>query len=123
MRFPVDLRNLGYRTENGRRVLVGTAASPGRVRGFARLLDSPADFARLHHGDILVATATTPNWTPLFARAAGVITDVGAITSHSSIVAREFGIPAVVGTQQATRTIIDGDLVTVDGSAGRVFLD
>ncbi|AGC46093.1 phosphoenolpyruvate synthase [Myxococcus stipitatus DSM 14675] len=123
MRWPVNLRQLCAETESTASVLQGTAASPGRVRALARVLSSPAEFDRLEEGEVLVAVATTPTWTPLFARASAVVTDVGAISSHSSIVAREYGIPAVVGTQQATRVIRDGQMVTVDGTAGRVHLE
>jgi len=71
---------------------------------------------------VLVAAITTPAWTPLFALAAAVVTDVGGPLSHSSIVAREYGVPAVLGTGVATRRIHSGDRITVDGSAGVVTL-
>jgi phosphoenolpyruvate synthase/pyruvate phosphate dikinase len=70
----------------------------------------------------LVAAITTPAWTPLFARAAAVVTDVGGPLSHGSIVAREYGIPAVLGTNTATKTIADGQRITVDGDTGIVTL-
>ncbi len=73
-------------------------------------------------GDVLVAEITTPAWTPLFAMAAGIVTDIGGPLSHGSIVAREYGIPAVLGTGVATQRIRSGQLVTVDGSAGTVNL-
>jgi pyruvate,water dikinase len=73
-------------------------------------------------GDVLVASITTPAWTPLFAMAAAVVTDIGGPLSHSSIVAREYGIPAVLGTAVATRRISSGQSITVDGDAGRVLL-
>jgi pyruvate,water dikinase len=73
-------------------------------------------------GDILVAEMTTPAWTPLFAMAAGVVTDIGGPLSHGSIVAREYGIPAVLGTGVATRRIHSGQVITVDGDAGIVAL-
>jgi pyruvate,water dikinase len=71
-------------------------------------------------GGVLVAAITTPAWTPLFAMAAAVVTDIGGPLSHGSIVAREYGIPAVMGTGVATRRIRSGQVVTVDGGAGRV---
>lgn len=71
-------------------------------------------------GEILVANTTTPAWTPLFAMAAAVVTDVGGPLSHGSIVAREYGIPAVLGTGVATRRIKSGQVITVDGVAGTV---
>jgi pyruvate,water dikinase len=73
-------------------------------------------------GEILVATITTPAWTPLFAMACGIVTDVGGTLSHGSIVAREYGIPAVLGTGVATRRIHSGQTLTVDGSQGVVIL-
>ncbi len=73
-------------------------------------------------GDVLVAAITTPAWTPLFARASAIVTDVGGPLSHGSIVAREYGIPAVLGTGAATNRIRNGQVVTVDGSAGVVTL-
>jgi pyruvate,water dikinase len=72
----------------------------------------------LQPGDVLVAPTATPGWTPLFARAAAVITDGGNLASHASLVAREYGIPAVVGTGDATLRLNDGQAVTVDGTTG-----
>ena len=103
-------------------VLRGIGASAGQVTGTARVLAGPADFGRLQPGDVLVASITTPAWTTLFAMAGGVVTDVGGPLSHSSIVAREYGIPAVLGTNVATRRIPDGARVRVDGEAGTVTL-
>ncbi len=103
-------------------VLTGIGASSGRVTATARVLSGPADFAQLQPGEVLVATITTPAWTSLFARAGAVVTDIGGPLSHSSIVAREYGIPAVLGTAVATRRITSGQRVTVDGDQGRVYL-
>ena len=103
-------------------VLTGIGASAGRVTATARVLAGPADFARLQPGEVLVASITTPAWTSLFARAGAVVTDIGGPLSHSSIVAREYGIPAVLGTAVATRRITDGQQITVDGDQGRVYL-
>jgi phosphohistidine swiveling domain-containing protein len=100
----------------------GVGASPGRVTATAQVLHGPEDFDRMQPGDILVAGITTPAWTPLFAMAAAVVTDVGGPLSHGSIVAREYGIPAVLGTGVATRRIHSGQVVTVDGSEGVVIL-
>ena len=122
MTWPVDLRRSGFRLVGAERVLVGTAASPGRIRARARVLGFPAEFERLERGDVLVTVATTPVWTPLFSRVAAVVTDVGGMASHSSIVAREYRIPAVVGTRQGSRVIRDGQIVTVDGTQGKVYL-
>ena len=98
----------------------GIAGSGGRASGVARVLAGPQDFGRLQPGEILVASITTPAWTPLFAIAGGVVTDVGGPLSHSSIVAREYGIPAVLGTGVATRSIPDGSRVELDGDRGTV---
>ena len=103
-------------------MLRGTAASSGQVTATARVLSGPADFGRMRPGDVLVASITTPAWTSLFTMAAAVVTDVGGPLSHSSIVAREYGIPAVLGTGVATRRISDGARVLVDGDAGTVTL-
>jgi pyruvate,water dikinase len=100
----------------------GVAASPGRVTATARVLHGPEDFDQMRPGDILVAGITTPAWTPLFAMAAGVVTDIGGPLSHGSIVAREYGIPAVLGTGVASRRIHSGQTITVDGDAGTVVL-
>jgi pyruvate,water dikinase len=103
-------------------LLKGVAASPGQVTATARVLLGPEDFGQMTPGDVLVAEITTPAWTPLFALAAGIVTDIGGPLSHGSIVAREYGIPAVLGTGVATRRIHSGQSVTVDGSAGTVSL-
>jgi pyruvate,water dikinase len=102
--------------------LKGVAASPGQVTATARVLLGPEDFGQMRPGDILIAEITTPAWTPLFAMAAGIVTDIGGPLSHGSIVAREYGIPAVMGTGVATRRIQNGQTVTVDGAAGTVTL-
>ena len=103
--------------------MTGVAASPGIVRGTARLVLSLDDVDRLAPGEILVTYATAPPWTPLFAVAAAFVTDAGGWLSHCAVVAREYGIPAVVGTRIATRSIPDGAIVTVDGSRGVVTIE
>lgn len=103
-------------------VLKGTGASAGQVMATARVLGGPEDFGRMQPGDVLVASITTPAWTTLFAMASAVVTDIGGPLSHSSIVAREYGIPAVLGTAVATRRIADGERIQVDGDAGTVTL-
>jgi pyruvate,water dikinase len=100
--------------------LRGSAGSPGVVRGTARVVRSLAEADRLQAGDVLVAEFTAPPWTPLFATAAAVVTDAGGILSHCAVVAREYGIPAVVGTGNATAVIRDGQQVEVDGNTGLV---
>ncbi|MFF4576582.1 PEP/pyruvate-binding domain-containing protein [Streptomyces sp. NPDC001410] len=112
----------GTQEREGRRVLVGTPGSPGRARGIARIVTGPEDFRRFQPGDVLVAHATTPVWTPLFNIASAAVTEVGGNFSHAAIVAREFGIPLVNGALDATRDIEEGTPVLVDGSAGIVEL-
>ncbi|HLE53107.1 MAG TPA: PEP/pyruvate-binding domain-containing protein [Anaerolineales bacterium] len=103
-------------------VIKGVATSAGKVTAPACVLHGPEDFDLMKPGAVLVAGTTTPAWTPLFAMASAIVTDIGGPLSHGSIVAREYGIPAVMGTGVATRRIRNGQLVTVDGSAGNVTL-
>jgi phosphohistidine swiveling domain-containing protein len=103
-------------------VIKGTAGSAGTITAPARVLAGPQDFGQMRPGDVLVASITTPAWTSLFAMASAVVTDIGGPLSHSSIVAREYGIPAVLGTAVATRRISSGQLIRVDGDAGTVSL-
>jgi rifampicin phosphotransferase len=100
--------------------IVGQPASPGRATGPLRILHGPGDFDRFQPGEVLVARATAPAWTPLFARAVAVVTDGGTLAAHASLVAREYGIPAVVATGDATARLDDGQVVTVDGGAGTI---
>ena len=106
-------------TEGG---LHGTPASPGVARGTARVLLSPVG-ARLEPGEVLVAPATDPGWTPLFLTASALVMEMGGMMSHGAVVAREYGIPAVVGVAGATERIATGQQVSVDGSAGRVSVE
>jgi pyruvate,water dikinase len=85
-----------------------------------RILTSPAEGARLVAGEVLVAPMTTPDWVPTLRRAAAIVTDGGGMTCHAAIASRELGIPCVVGTRQATSVLSDGEMVTVDGKAGRI---
>jgi pyruvate,water dikinase len=107
--------------KDGKTVLTGLGTSSGQVTAPACILYGPEDFPRMKLGDVLVATTTTPAWTPLFALASAVVTDIGGPLSHSSIVAREYGIPAVMAARNATRYIQNGQIVTVDGKAGTVI--
>jgi pyruvate,water dikinase len=100
--------------------LKGNGASAGVARGPARVLMSLSEAGRLRPGDVLVARTTMPAWTPLFAAACAVVTESGGVLSHAAVVAREYGIPAVLGVADATRLIRDGQLIEVDGGAGRV---
>lgn len=116
---PIPIGQTGP-SKNG--LLRGLAGSPGLVRGRARVIRSLAEMNKLQPGDILVAEATMPPWTPLFGIASAVVTDVGGILSHCAVVAREYQIPAVVGVGTATATIRDGQMVEVDGNNGVVRL-
>ncbi|MEV0614008.1 PEP/pyruvate-binding domain-containing protein [Nonomuraea sp. NPDC050404] len=102
--------------------VTGFPGAPGVVEGIARVISGPDDGDRLKPGEILVTTLTNVGWTPMFPRAAAVVTDMGAPLSHASIVARELGIPAVVGTRNATMRLRDGDRIRVDGERGTVEL-
>lgn len=99
--------------------LRGSPASPGAVTGKARVIHS-ARGARLEPGEILIAPSTDPGWTPLFLTAGGLVMEMGGMMSHGAVVAREYGIPAVVGVANATERIATGDMITVDGSSGVV---
>jgi phosphoenolpyruvate synthase/pyruvate phosphate dikinase len=129
MRRSIDPPSVPQQRLDARAVAAATLPELfGRSGAGRRLVQfGPIDAHRAKHyragfqpGEILLARATAPAWTPLFARAVAVITDGGAITSHASIVAREYGIPAVVGTGDATHRFVTGQWVTVDGSTGIV---
>jgi pyruvate,water dikinase len=98
----------------------GHAASPGVGAGTVRLVADLDDLSRVKAGDVVVAESTTPDMVSAMSRASGIVTDEGGITSHAAIVARELGVPAVVGTSNATRALSDGEVVTVDGDRGTV---
>ncbi|MGD9091961.1 MAG: PEP/pyruvate-binding domain-containing protein [Anaerolineales bacterium] len=102
--------------------LDGFGVSPGQVTARASVIRSPEDFEEMTPDSILVCTTTTPAWTPLFAQAKGLVTDIGGALAHGSIVAREYGIPAVMGTGVATQRIENGQLIQVDGYHGTVKL-
>jgi pyruvate,water dikinase len=114
----------GFKAE-GRKdgVTKGTPASRGVVRGTARVILSLKDIDRLGPGEILVTLATSPPWTPVFAVAGGIVAEAGGVLSHCAVVAREYGIPAIVGARGATQQIEDGSLVTLDGGAGLVRVE
>ena len=99
--------------------LVGDPVSPGRVEGTVRVVRDPRG-VRLEPGEILVCPATDPGWTPLFLAAGGLVMEIGGLITHGSVVAREYGIPAVVGVHDATTRLHTGQRIRLDGSAGRV---
>jgi rifampicin phosphotransferase len=101
-------------------VLVGEIGAPGRSTGPARLVRGPDDFERVQTGDVLIAVYTDPGWTSVLERAAGLVLEAGGVLSHGAIVARELGIPALVGVADAMRAIHDGDDVELDADAGRL---
>lgn len=102
------------------RILSGEVGAPGCCSGPARIVRDPRDFARIAAGDVLVAVYTDPGWTSILERAAGLVLEAGGILSHGAIVARELGIPALVGVADATRRLRDGERLVLDGSAGTV---
>ena len=110
-------------SESAESAIAGRAASPGRATGQARVLPADADTPALDavgEGDVLVARRTDQRHVPAMGRAAAVVTDVGGVTSHAAVVAREFGLPAVVATESATQALTDGETFTVDGDCGTV---
>jgi phosphoenolpyruvate synthase/pyruvate phosphate dikinase len=115
--FETQRRNVAEGT-----TLRGFAVSPGRVSAPASVIRSPDDFSQMEPGTILVCPTTTPAWTPLFSQARALVTDVGGVLAHGSIVAREYDIPAVLGTGVATQRIRSGQRIRVDGEAGTVTL-
>ena len=116
---PADMPDAAQTADNG--ALRGAPASAGLVAARARVIFDPTD-AALEPGEVLVAPATDPGWTPLFLTAGGLVMEMGGSMSHGAVVAREYGIPAVVGVPDATELIATGQQVTVDGSAGRITI-
>ena len=117
----VDPRIYKKETNEAGVIVSGTAGSPGVVEGPARLILNSSEFKKLRPGDILVAPYTNPSWTPLFEKAAGVVVDTGSVVSHAAIVAREYGIPAVMGAVEGTTKLKDNMIIRVDGTKGMVF--
>jgi phosphohistidine swiveling domain-containing protein len=111
---------VGAKTDT-KKSLIGSAVSPGVVEGTVRVVLDPHK-AQLEPGDILVCPGTDPAWTPLFLAAGGLVTEVGGMMTHGSVVAREYGIPAVVGVHEATTRLKDGQRIRLDGSAGTITL-
>ncbi len=103
------------------KLLEGLGASPGQASGRVKIIQAVDELDRVLDGDILVTGMTSPDMVPAMRRAAAIVTDEGGLTSHAAIVSRELGVPAVVGTKQATKTLTDGALVTVDGERGIIF--
>ena len=122
---PSNEEDNSYIPEEGQtRVKVkGVAASPGIYKGRARVIQSLEEAVSLEEGDVLVVRALTPPWTPYLGLIKAVVTNTGGELSHGAVVAREFGIPAVVGTVNGTSVIWDGSVISVDGNNGLVYLE
>ncbi|MEU7827997.1 PEP/pyruvate-binding domain-containing protein [Nonomuraea sp. NPDC049129] len=118
----IDPRAIFPVRDAGDAIVTGTPAGGGSATGPVKVIRDPAEFGSLTSGDVLVCPYTNPSWTPLFQRAAAVVVDTGSAASHAAIVAREYGIPAVMGTAGGTSTLVDGQVVTVDGDAGTVVI-
>ena len=106
----------------GDAILAGHGVSPGVARGTVRVLGHAEDIVVLRDGDVLVCEATSPSWTPAFDRIAGAVCDGGGLLTHAAIISREYGVPCVCATLTGTTTLMDGDVVEVDGGAGTVRL-
>jgi phosphohistidine swiveling domain-containing protein len=117
----VDPRLLLQGSPEGDALLRGMPGSPGVAEGPARIVLDGLEFDKVVPGDVLIAPYTNPSWTPLFQRAVAVVVDSGSAASHAAIVAREYGIPAVMATVDGTKRLVDGQRVRVDGSRGLVF--
>jgi len=102
-------------------LLVGAAASPGMASGPVKIIPNASQIDKVKSGDILVTEMTTPDFVPAMKRAVAIVTNRGGRTAHAAIVSRELGIPCVVGAEQATTTLTDGQIITVDGSRGKVY--
>ena len=113
---------LGSTTQKKEGIIFGMPVSAGKVSGNVRIISSPKDFALLQQGEILVAPMTGPAWTPLFTIASAVITDTGSIMAHASLIAREYGIPAIVGTGNATKMLQNGNFISVNGNTGEIVI-
>jgi pyruvate,water dikinase len=111
---------VGASTDTGD-IITGSPVSPGVVEGIVHVVFNPHE-SQLAPGEILVCPGTDPAWTPLFMAAGGLITEVGGMMTHGSVVAREYGIPAVVGVHQATTRLKDGQKIRVDGTTGKIVI-
>lgn len=103
-------------------ILTGSGASPGIGTGMVKILKSPKEIEKIKKGDVLVAPMTSPDYVPAMKKSSAIITNEGGQTSHAAIVSRELGIPCVVGTKEATKLLKDGEIVTVNGESGQIFM-
>jgi pyruvate,water dikinase len=106
----------------GESKLTGFAASPGVAEGLARVIHRADQIGVIEQGEVLVAPATSPSWTPVFGKIAAAVLDSGGIMCHAAIIAREYGLPAVIGTGSATKRIKTGDRLRVDADSGVVTI-
>jgi pyruvate,water dikinase len=119
--WTLGLINLG-RLPAGGGQLTGTPASPGKYEGVVRVVKDEAEFEKIRPGDVLVCVSTTPSWSVVFSVIGALVTEAGGILSHPAIVAREYGIPAVLSLERATEKLREGQRVMVDGDLGAVAL-
>ncbi|MEX1051781.1 MAG: phosphoenolpyruvate synthase [Patescibacteria group bacterium] len=118
----IETQNSGNNSPTKAEVIVsGAAASVGRASGPVKIIHHPKEIDKVEKGDVLVTEMTSPDYVPAMRRAAAIVTDTGGRTSHAAIVSRELGIPCVVGTGTATHALKTGQVVTVDGAAGKVY--
>lgn len=110
----------GGENDDGEELIHGLGSSPGRASGAARIVTKLDQLDKVEEGDIIITEMTTPDMVPAMKRASGIVTDEGGMTSHAAIVSRELGVPAVVGTSNATKVIEDGQQITIDGERGSV---
>lgn len=104
-----------------RRIINGIGVSAGIAKGLARIIVSQADYSKIKDGDILVTVLTDPSMTAIINKCAGIVCDVGGMTSHPAIISRELGVPAVVGTKVGSSAIKDGSTIEIDGTTGDIF--
>lgn len=115
-------QNVVVEEGKGSKVLLeGLAASPGVFSGKVQIIKNPKEISKVKDGDVLVAEMTNPDYVPAMKRAGAIVTDLGGRTSHAAIVSRELGVPAVVGTLNATKMLSNGEVITVDGSSGKIY--
>ena len=118
----VAFKETQIKNDENSNVMRGFRVSSGTITAKASVILGPSEFDNMMPGSILVSPLTTPAWTQLFANAVGLVTDVGSILAHGSIVAREYGIPAVLGVGNGTKRIEHGQTITIDGDAGTVLI-
>ncbi|MEK6760870.1 MAG: phosphoenolpyruvate synthase [Nanoarchaeota archaeon] len=116
------IENESVEKVNGEEIFSGLAASPGIASGKVRIVKTFDDFRKIQSGDVIVTKVTNPGMVVVMQKASAIVTDEGGLTSHATIVSREMGIPCVVGTENATSILNDGDLITVDGFSGKIYL-